>query len=227
MLSGLGMDHQIALVDSKHGARYPLLAMPNSTVATVDDAGAIDGQYSYEPFGEVKGEGVADYPFLFTGRTPVGGGLYYYRARYYDPLIGRFLSQDPQGFAGGDVNAYGYARDSPFTHSDPSGEAAQAIGGAIIVASLAATGWFAYQLAHPSPRDEIPGPCSDEEEQPSFGGWLWNQLMRASAWIGETQEKNRIQRENEQIQEDYFRLRPGAYGPAPLPRQFHGGGIRG
>src|SRR5262249_12848729 len=50
MLSGQSIDHQLGLLDSKHGARYPLLAMPNSTVATVAADGTLDGQYSYEPY---------------------------------------------------------------------------------------------------------------------------------------------------------------------------------
>ena len=45
----------------------------------------------------------------------------YYRARYYDQLIGRFLSEDPFGFIGGDVNFYGYAGQRPTSLVDPSG----------------------------------------------------------------------------------------------------------
>jgi uncharacterized protein RhaS with RHS repeats len=43
-----------------------------------------------------------------------------YRARYYNPAIGRFLSEDPLGFAGG-INLYAYAGDSPTNFSDPTG----------------------------------------------------------------------------------------------------------
>ncbi|MCX5909547.1 MAG: RHS repeat-associated core domain-containing protein [Deltaproteobacteria bacterium] len=42
-------------------------------------------------------------------------GLYYYRASYYDPKIGRFISKDPIGFAGGDVKVYRYVRNSPIS----------------------------------------------------------------------------------------------------------------
>ena len=35
-------------------------------------------------------------------------GMYFYRARYYDPKVGRFVTKDPIGFAGGDVNLYDY-----------------------------------------------------------------------------------------------------------------------
>jgi RHS repeat-associated protein len=60
--------------------------------------------------------------YAFTGREwDPEAGLYYYRARYYDPRIGRFLSEDPIGFAGGDVNLYGYVRNQPAGWVDPHG----------------------------------------------------------------------------------------------------------
>jgi RHS repeat-associated protein len=46
--------------------------------------------------------------------------LYYYRARYYDPAIGRFLNEDPSGFNGG-LNFYSYSGNSPSNFIDPSG----------------------------------------------------------------------------------------------------------
>ena len=45
----------------------------------------------------------------------------YYRARYYDPTIGRFISEDPIKFSGGD-NFYRYAENDPVDLTDPSGE---------------------------------------------------------------------------------------------------------
>lgn len=47
-------------------------------------------------------------------------GLHYYRARYYDPMIGRFVSEDPIGFWGG-VNFFAYVRNNPPAYVDPSG----------------------------------------------------------------------------------------------------------
>jgi uncharacterized protein RhaS with RHS repeats len=48
------------------------------------------------------------------------GGLYYYRARFYDPASGRFISEDPLGFGGG-TNFYTYAHDNPANDTDPLG----------------------------------------------------------------------------------------------------------
>ena len=48
-------------------------------------------------------------------------GLYYMRARYYDPTVGRFISEDPLGFGGGDVNLSAYVRNNPVNWVDPFG----------------------------------------------------------------------------------------------------------
>jgi uncharacterized protein RhaS with RHS repeats len=59
--------------------------------------------------------------------------LYYYRARYYDPSIGRFISSDPIEFLAGDVNFYRYVGGDPVNFVDPSGLAAPALYGAYLV----------------------------------------------------------------------------------------------
>ena len=48
--------------------------------------------------------------------------LYYNRARWYDPLTGRFLSEDPIGFSAGDANLYRYCGNSPTNATDPTGQ---------------------------------------------------------------------------------------------------------
>ena len=61
------------------------------------------------------------YSSTFTGREyDPESGLYYYRARYYDPGIGRFLSEDPIGFLGG-INFYNYTHNNPINFNDPLG----------------------------------------------------------------------------------------------------------
>ncbi len=65
--------------------------------------------------------GCSEYQSLqYTGRENDGNGLYYYRARYYSPVLGRFISKDPLGFAGG-INPYVYASDNPINLTDPLG----------------------------------------------------------------------------------------------------------
>jgi hypothetical protein len=56
--------------------------------------------------------------------------LYYYRARYYDPKIGRFISEDPISFLGG-INFYTYVEGNSVNLTDPSGlgSMGQCIGG--------------------------------------------------------------------------------------------------
>jgi RHS repeat-associated protein len=59
--------------------------------------------------------------YAFTGREwDPEIGLYYYRARYYDPRLGRFISEDPIGFAGG-VDQYAYVGNQPVNGWDPLG----------------------------------------------------------------------------------------------------------
>jgi len=59
---------------------------------------------------------------LYTGRElDPETRLYYYRARYYHPHLGRFLSRDPLGYAAGDENLYRYVLDNPLVLLDPAG----------------------------------------------------------------------------------------------------------
>ena len=88
-----------------------------------DAAGAVVNSYDYDSFGnfESRTESV-DNPFAFTGREfDAESGLYYYRARYYDPNAGRFLSEDPIGFAAGDFNLYRYVSNNPANAQDATG----------------------------------------------------------------------------------------------------------
>lgn len=85
---------------------------------------AVVQEYRYSAFGEVldqTGIGVLN-PFLFTAREwEPEVGLHYYRARFYDPVAGRFLSQDPMGYGALEHNLYKYAGNSPTIYADPSG----------------------------------------------------------------------------------------------------------
>uniref|UniRef100_UPI003D13F37E RHS repeat-associated core domain-containing protein n=1 Tax=Sulfurimonas sp. TaxID=2022749 RepID=UPI003D13F37E len=73
-------------------------------------------------------------PYCYTAREFESDDLYYYRARYYDPTIQRFLSKDPIEFMSGDYNFYRYVSSDPMNRIDPSGltcEKAAAFGGTL------------------------------------------------------------------------------------------------
>ncbi len=80
-------------------------------------------KYAYDSFGNVTtSTGSVRNPFFFAGREYDNEtSLYFNRARYYNPLSGRFISEDPLGFVGGSVNFYGYAANSPTNYADAFG----------------------------------------------------------------------------------------------------------
>jgi RHS repeat-associated protein len=95
-----------------------------STAQVTDDSGSVANSYAYEPFGKTTSstESVPNV-FEFVGATGVLAepyGLSYMRARYYDPQMGRFLSEDPIGISN-DTNLYRYVRNNPTRFADPSG----------------------------------------------------------------------------------------------------------
>jgi RHS repeat-associated protein len=88
---------------------------------TKSNGSAVNTYFGYNTFGWVNATDTVANPFRFTGREwDSETNLYYYRARYYDPLWGRFLSEDPIRFGGG-VDFYPYARNNPVTRVDPTG----------------------------------------------------------------------------------------------------------
>ncbi|MGA9127581.1 MAG: RHS repeat-associated core domain-containing protein, partial [Terracidiphilus sp.] len=93
-----------------------------STVELTNSAGALEAQYSYGPYGDdMSITGSTTNSYTYTGRETDGLDINYYRARYYNPATGRFISEDPAGFAGSGPNLYAYAYDSPLVFVDPSG----------------------------------------------------------------------------------------------------------
>ena len=89
-----------------------------------DATGTMVQTYSYDAFGNVTVSGSRNVaqPFAFTGREyDTETQMYFYRARYYDPQAGRFVTKDPIGFGSGDVNLYAYVENSPVNLIDPDG----------------------------------------------------------------------------------------------------------
>lgn len=95
-----------------------------STLAITDEAGDVTDRWSYTIFGKVaERTGSTDTPYQFNGAFGVCTdecGLYYMRARYYNPRIMRFLNADPIGFDGG-LNWYAAFGNNPINAIDPLG----------------------------------------------------------------------------------------------------------
>jgi RHS repeat-associated protein len=113
--------------------QWPLFDWLGSTRDLVDSTGTIQKHMDYDSFGNVirvtNGSGQPSTldaqpstRFLYTGREfDRETGLQYNRARYYDAAISRWLSEDPIGFAAGDVNLYRYVSNHVVNGTDPSG----------------------------------------------------------------------------------------------------------
>jgi len=119
-LSG-GVDQTFTRTDGG-GASSFLTDGLGSTLALTDSSGVAQTQYTYEPFGGSTSTGAgSSNNSKFTGREEDGTGLMFYRARYYSPVLQRFISEDPIEFRGGDTNLYAYVGNSPLLFNDPSG----------------------------------------------------------------------------------------------------------
>lgn len=116
---------------SKAGSTYYFLLDGLGSVSKIVDVnGNIVESYSYDPYGRIfmydgAGNPLSDSAisncYFFTGRKyEKEVGLYYYRARYYSPDLGRFLSRDPSGYADS-MNLYEYVMSNPVIYIDPLG----------------------------------------------------------------------------------------------------------
>ncbi len=120
LLTGLGIDERFSRTESGTTSTF-LTDQLGSTVALAASNGAIATNYGYDAQGNTTVTGIAsDSSYQFTGRENDGDGLDYYRARYYNPIWGRFIQEDPIGFKGG-TDVYAYAGGNPISFGDPTG----------------------------------------------------------------------------------------------------------
>jgi RHS repeat-associated protein len=134
-IHGPGIDEPLMMKRDNQTYYYIADAL-GSIRALVDTQGFIRQMYEYNAFGEIvqvldeEGapipiEDAIPNPYTFTDREyDPETGLYYYRARYYDPRLGRFLQEDPfKGFLDipHSLNLYLYAYNNPIKYIDPWG----------------------------------------------------------------------------------------------------------
>jgi RHS repeat-associated protein len=124
---GLNIDEPLAMLRSSTTSYYQADGLGSVTSLT-NAAGTAAQNYTYDSFGNIiAATGSLVNSFRYTGREwDTETSLYYYRARYYDPQSGRFLSEDRIRFRGG-VDFYPYVGGNPLNALDPSGMLVMAV----------------------------------------------------------------------------------------------------
>ena len=143
-----------------------------SVVALSNSNGDSCQSYEYSVYGQVAAEDPNHpNPYMFTGRRfDIETGLYYYRARYYNPHIGRFMQTDPVGYNDG-MNWYAYCGNNPVGLVDPSG---------MLIPGWNKRTWFGFlPLTHEKAKGKLTFARFDrygnyvktEEQFDSLGAW--------------------------------------------------------
>ena len=104
-----------------NGYHYYHLDEQNSTAYITGSSGEIENQYGYDAFGVLQNSR-EELPnrILYTGQQyDQTSGQYYLRARFYNPVIGRFVQEDE--YRGDGLNLYAYCKNNPVVYYDPSG----------------------------------------------------------------------------------------------------------
>jgi RHS repeat-associated protein len=119
-LFGPGIDEPVAVSRGGVISYYATDAL-GSVSALTNSSGAVQNSYLYDAWGQTRSQtGSVPNPFTYTSREAGEAGTLFYRARYYNPSVGRFLAEDAQQYQRG-PNAYAYGLNSPMRFTDPSG----------------------------------------------------------------------------------------------------------
>jgi RHS repeat-associated protein len=193
----------------------------------------------YDSFGQIthQSNGSNQPLYAYTGREwDSDSQLYYYRARWYDQRVGRFLSEDPLSFAAGDVNLSRYVSNSQTNFVDPSGLEAESSIGAVgsdpgILADAVERRHFAF-----SPRDDG---VLDGSDLPlgRFNPWYWTGIYGlmgvgfnwscgnyGSALVIREKEKERVidtQTSTRGVQSDEMRRIAEERNRKPVPQEYN------
>jgi RHS repeat-associated protein len=133
-ISGAAIDERVAQIDANGAITFMHNDKQNSVIAISDAVGNPVVRRGYGTYGETDpaqmvgttSAGTSPHPFGYTGRRwDPDLGLYYYRARWYDPQLGTFLQTDPIGSLDY-VNLYSYVGAEPGNATDPTGMTAVA-----------------------------------------------------------------------------------------------------
>jgi RHS repeat-associated protein len=121
----VGLGFVAPLVRAAETVTYYYTNQQGTPLATADASGSILSTADYRPYGSQVLGSPANGPG-YTGHVEdQDSGLVYMQARYYDPLVGRFLSSDPKTLDAGSLERFGrfsYASDNPVSNIDPDGK---------------------------------------------------------------------------------------------------------
>jgi RHS repeat-associated protein len=180
-----GIDQPVAGVQSGTTTYY-LADHLGSILLATDASAAVTLTRQYDPWGNLL-QGSTTAGYAFTGREwDPEIGLYYYRARYYDPKIGRFISEDPlelKDRAFGELNPYAYVANNPVNRVDPLGlQSCPSNHGADCSGRYVECRWRALILLNVSARAACAAACT-------AGGpiGIWKCRLSCSAAIGAVQ----------------------------------------
>jgi RHS repeat-associated protein len=131
LLTGLSLDETIARIAvntngtaNNANSRIYITDALNSVIAQLgnDSNATVQTSYGYSPYGQTEqiGPDATNNPNQYTSRENDNTGLMFYRARYYDPVLKRFISEDPIGLLGG-MNKFAYVEGNPISRPDPKG----------------------------------------------------------------------------------------------------------
>ena len=157
-LHGVTVDQVLAQENADGSVYWGLADNLGSIRYVLDNDGNVINSITYNAFGEITNETdpSVDFRFGYTGREfDEETGQYYYRARYFDAPIGRFISEDTIGFAGGDTNLYRYVGNNATNYIDPTGNSALQVS-AILSAGIS---HIIGELLFPEPAYAPTGPC--------------------------------------------------------------------